>query len=228
MASNISAYIYAETAEGEYTEVNYATYSVLQYILGQLKKNDPALTTVMSDILVMGAKTQLYMGVNTNALVTDLATAEGYTLTPTAFTTIDAANQQAVTGDRTTGTDWKAISLAFGASTEIVFKFETDNLEGLKVKVSVAGRDTYYDAKDLPMDGNRYVVYFPGVRSYEYEEKVVATFERDGVQVGSTFEYSVNTFLLKNYENTGKYSSSAIDLMKAIYIYGESIAKYFA
>jgi uncharacterized protein YkuJ len=228
MAENITTYLYAETAEGEYTQVIYETYSVLQYILGQLKKKDPALTTVMSDILYMGAMTQLYMGVNTNKLVTSLAEAEGYRLTPTAFTTMDAENQQAVTGDRTTGTDWKAISLAFGASTEIVFKFETDNIEGLKIKVNVAGRNTYYDASELTKDGNRYVVYFNGARSYEYEETVTATFERDGVQVGSTFVYSINTFLLRNYQNTGKYNANAINLMKAIYIYGESIAKYFA
>ena len=203
-------------------------YSVLQYILGQLKKNDPALTTVMSDILYMGAMTQLYMGVNTDQLVTDLAEAEGYTLTPSTFTSIDPSlNQQAVTGDRTTGTDWKAISLAFGASTEIVFKFETDNIEGLKVKVTVAGNDTYYDVSELTKDGDRYVVYFPGVRSYEYNETVTATFERDGVQVGSTFVYSINTFLAKNYESA-KYDANAKELMKAIYTYGDSIAKYFA
>ncbi len=230
MASNIAAYLYGETADGEYTLVKYETYSVLQYILGQLKNakaaNNTALTTVMSDILVMGAKTQLYMGVNTNALVTDLAAAEGYTLTPTAFTTIDAVDQQATTKS-TDGTAWKAVSLAFGASTECVFKFETDNLEGLYVKVSVAGQDTFYKASELTKDGNRYVVYFPGVRSYEYEETITATFERDGVQVGNTLTYSINTFLLRNYEKA-TYSAEARDLMKAIYIYGESIAKYFA
>ena len=230
MASNIAAHAYVETAEGEYTEVVYDTYSVLQYILGQLKKNNAALTTVMSDILYMGAKTQLYMGVNTNELVTDLAKAEGYTLTPTAFTSIDPSlNIQAATGEKDSTVDWKSVSLAFGASTEIVLKFEATDLEGLKVKITVEGNDEefYYDASKLTMDGNKYVVYFPGVRSYEYNAVVTATFERDGVQVGRTFTYSVNTFLARNYQSS-TYSATAIDLMKAIYIYGESIAAYFA
>ena len=192
-----------------------------------MKKGDAALTTVMSDILYMGAMTQLFMGVNTNELVTDLASKQ-YTLTPSKFTSIDPSlNIQAVTGDKDATVDWKSLSLAFGASTEIVFKFEATDLEGLMVKVEVAGRVYYYDPSELTKDGNKYCVYVAGVRSYEYNEVVTATFERNGEQVGRVITYSVNTFLARNYQNSS-YAGAAAELMKAIYTYGESIAAYFA
>ena len=145
---NIEAYLYGETAEGEYTMTSYLEYSVMQYIVGQIKKNDAALTTVMSDILYMGAMTQIKQNYKTNALVTDLVTAMGYTLTPSTFTSIpdDVKVKTIVSGDRTTGTDWKTVNLALGATTELKFGFETDNLEGLTVKITVAGQTYSYDA----------------------------------------------------------------------------------
>ena len=228
MQDNIEAYVYAETAVGEYSRNCILEYSVMQYIVNQLKKNDAALTTVMSDILYMGAMTQLKQNYKTDALVTDVVEAMGYTLTPTAFTSIPSdVNVQAVTGDRTTGIDWKSGSLAMGASTEVILKFAADDIEGLVAKIEIAGETYEYNVAELPMEDGRYVIYFDKVRSYEYDEVITATFEKNGEQVGSTLTYSINTFLYRNYESA-KYGDADKNLMKALYTYGVSIAKYFA
>ena len=231
IASNIDAYCYAETETG-FVMNKRLGYSIQAYCEGQLKSANAELTTVISNMLVMCAKTQLYMGVNTDNLITDVFADNGYTLTPTAFTTADKGlNVQAITGDRTMGTDWKAGSLVMGASTEINFKFETDNLEGLKIKVNFAGEDKYFDAKELETEvasngKTRYIVNVNYVKSFQFNEVVTATFERNGEQIGSTVTYSVNSYLVNNYDNT-KLGASTRDLIKALYVYGVSAAEYF-
>jgi hypothetical protein len=228
MANNIEAYVYAETAEGEFSMNKILEYSVMQYCINQLKKNDAALTTVISDVLVLGAKTQVYQNYKTNDLVTDLVEEQGYKLTPTAFTSIDASlNKQTVTGDRTQGTDWKSASLLMGSSTLVALKFESDNIDNVVVKVVVAGEERTFTKDDFTMDGNRYVVTLDYIKSYQYDELITATFEVDGVQIGSTLTYSINSYLYRNAENE-KQPEIARDLMKALYVYGVSIAEYFA
>ena len=226
IANNIAAYCYAETADGFVMNKREA-YSIKEYCTSQLSKNDASLTTAISDLLVMCAATQVYMQVNTDALITDVIEAEGYTLTPTTFASIDSSlNVQAITGDRTTGTDWKSGSLVLGASTEMNFKFETDNVEGLQIKVTIGGVDTYYNANELKMDGNRYVVNINYITATQFNETVTAVFLRDGVQVGSTVTYSINSYLYRNYNNSG-VSEASRALCKALYNYGVTIANYF-
>ena len=230
IASNIDAYCYAETADG-FVMNKRLGYSIQAYLEGQLKSNKAELTTVISNLLVMCSKVQLYMGVNTDNLIYDTFINNGYNLTPTAFSGVDTSlNVQAIVGDRTTGTDWKAGSLVMGASTEINFKFETDNLEGLKVKVVVGnGEAKYFDVADLETETTsngktRYIVNVNYVKSYEFNEVVTATFERDGVQVGSTVTYSVNSYLVNNH---AKSTGNTKALIEALYVYGMSANSYF-
>ncbi|MBP1549349.1 MAG: hypothetical protein J6A05_05035, partial [Oscillospiraceae bacterium] len=236
MQENIEAYAYAETAEGEYTMVSYLEYSIMQYSINQLKKNDAALTTVISDVLYLGAMTQIYQYEQGNipavgVLVTDAVMAEGYTLTPTAFPTDGIPsdlNVAEVTGDRDTGVDWKAGSLSMGAKTIVNLKFKADNIENLMIKIEIAGETYYYEASKLAIeaDTGRYVVAFDMVKSYQFNETITATFERNGEQVGSTMTYSTNSYLCRNYADA-KHSDNARNLMKALYTYGVSIKEYF-
>ena len=233
MNDNIAAYIYAETADGEYSMNKILEYSVKTFCINQLKKNDPALTTVISDVLEYGAKTQLFMNYQTDALVTDLVEAEGYKLTPTAFPANgipSSANVQALAGDRTQGYDWSSGSLQMGSSTNIILNFTAADTDSLVIKAEMEGQEPeYYDAsKFVEQGGVNYTLYVDHLRAYEYNEKVTFTFEKNGTQVGSTLTYSINTFLYRNYTNTNKFDQTARDLMKVIYTYGVSVANYWS
>ena len=226
MQENIEAYVYAETAEGEYSMNKVLEYSIKQYCINQLKKNDAALTKVISDVAYMGAMTQIYQNYQTDNLITDALEAAGYTLDKTAFAGIPTDTIQNVAGDRDTGIDWKSGSLSMGSTTIVNLKFEADSLDGLTVNVEIAGRTYSYTEKDFTIDERgRYVVAFDKVNSYEFGEVITATFEKDGEQVGSTLTYSTNSYLARNYTNTA-HSEAARELMKALYTYGISIKAY--
>ena len=236
MNENIAAYLYAETAEGEYTVVNVAKYSVKQYCEKQLAGDDAGLKTVVSDVLTYGAAVQVYLGHKVDELITDIVKADGYTLTPTGFTKITGCDKQkVVTGNVEADTAWKSAALSMGSATELVAKFASNSsLEGLKIKVMIDGYDepVYFDANECTYEYNdngelRYIFKLGIVRSYEYDNKITLTFERDGVQVGGTLEYSINTYLQKNYTKTS-LGDATINVMKALYVYGSSVANYFS
>ena len=225
MSKNIVAYVYGVNGDGEYVRNVYNTYSVMTYCINQLKKNDAALTKVISDVLVLGAETQKVMNQDVNALVTDLVMAEGYTLTPTAFTSIpDSAYKQAMSGTADANVDWKSAGLSLGGSTEMVLKFVANDLTNLQVKVVIDNLTYYYDADDFAYEASsgRYVLNLNQITVLQFDVPVIATFEVDGVQVGRTLQYSINTYLQKNYTN----AAYPTDLIKALYVYGKSVTAY--
>ena len=228
MAENIVAYVYAETEDG-FVMNKKLEYSIMEYCISQLKKasSTPAYKTLISNILELGAATQKYTGYKTDALVTDLVRAQGYTLTPTTFTGVSSEYEIAnpVTGDTTSGTTWKSGSLVLGAATQIKLKFITDNTEGLVVKVNVAGKNYYFNPEELEMEGDRYVVIISTLTSVQYGEVVTATFERNGVQVGSTLTYSVNAYIYNKHDTANNLNERA--LLKVLYEYGTYVKSYY-
>ena len=241
MNENIAAYLYAETSEGEYTVVNLAEYSVKQYAVNQINKGDADLTTVISDVITYGAAVQQYLGYKTDELVTDAVASAGCTLTPTAFAGITGSvAQKADVGTVEATTAWKSASLSMGSTTELVVKFaaaSANDLEGLKIKVVVDGYDEplFFDASKCSSEVNsngdtRYVFNLGVVRAYEFANKITFTFERDGAQVGGTLEYSINTYLQNNYQKTEAdgFNANTINVIKALYTYGASVAAYSA
>jgi hypothetical protein len=226
MAENIEAYVYAETATGEYAMNKIVEYSVMQYCINQLEKNpDDVFRTAISDVLQLGDANQVYEGYNTDSLVSDLVEAKGYTLTPTAFTSVDASkNVQSLTGDRTQGTDWKSAGMLLGSNIKVQLKFESNNIDNVTVKVNVAGEDRYFTAEDFTKDGNRYVVTIDYLTSKQYDEVITGTFYVDGEQIGSTLTYSVNSYI---YRNVSSATGAKAALLKAIYVYGETMKAFF-
>ena len=199
-------------------------------ILSQFKKGDAALKTVISDVLTLGAMTQLYTGYKTNELITDIVkNEEGLTLTPTAYTSIPAeCDKQLITGDKDAGTDWKTLSLLMGSSTQIKFTFVCDDIENTTIKVNFAGEEKIFTSEEFQYDAEsaRYFIVIDYVQSYMFDEVVTATFVRDGVEFGRVVNYSINTYLYKNAEKASQ-AEAARNLMKALYVYGVTIANYF-
>ncbi|MBO5313333.1 MAG: hypothetical protein J6B29_05140 [Clostridia bacterium] len=227
MNDNIEAYVYAETENG------YSMNKILEYSVKQYCKNKfNEMPVVISDLVVMGAMTQRYINneIADEDLITNIMAAEGITLTPTAFSSIDASkNVQKVLGDRDTGTDWKGAALTMGANTLVELKFETDSLDDLTIKVVVGGVEYFYTGDQITVDtkdANKRVVTLDFLSSVQYDEVITATFIRNGEQVGSTLTYSINSYLYRNAENTA-HGENALNLMKALYVYGETMYSYF-
>ena len=229
MQENITAYAYAINENGEWVRNVRDGYSVQAYCESQLKAStSPVLTTAISDILVMGAMTQIYSGYKTNALVTDLVEANGYTLTPTVFTSIDASeNVQQLTGTKDTVTDWTGGSLRLGDSTKMRLTFKTDTIENVQIVIKIDGVETTYDAKDFVNNeegvAGRYDLVIDTIKVLQFNSTVEGVILKDGVQVGRTMYYSINSYLYRNYN-----ANTAVgNLCKALYNYGVSISEYF-
>jgi hypothetical protein len=234
MADRIDAYLYSETADGEYSMNKVENYSVMQYAINMINKSSTTDSekTAMADLLVYGAKTQLYVGYRTDKLVTDLVAEQGITLNPSQLDKIpDSANVQSLTGDRTQGADWNSGKLVFDDATFVKLIFTASDemvSNGLVAKIEVAGTTKYFDVSELPKDEKgRYVITIDYIAAYQFNETITATFEIDEAQVGSVLTYSINSFLYRNYDKTDKPKVET-DLYKALYLYGESVKKNYA
>ena len=232
MNENIVAYVYGINKNGEYERFVYSNYSVVTYCVNQLKKStiSASLRTAISDLLVLGAETQKYLNPNVSAdeLPTTIVKNLGYTLTPSTFTTIpDTCNKQLMSGTRINTTDWRAVSLMLGEQTLVQLKFISDNIENVTVKVFVPTAlnpnksvEYEYGYEDFIYDEeiDRYVLEFEQLSAIQYDTALTAKLYVNGEEIGRTLQYSINTYLWKNY--------NSLDVAKALYLYGESIKAY--
>ena len=227
MQEKITAYAYGLTANGEWVLNVRDNYSVQAYAEGMYGYNSK-LDTVLSDLLVMGAKTQLYMNYKTDALVTDLVEANLKTkLTPSTFNGIDSSlNVQKLVGTKDAVTDWTSGTLELGSSTKMVLKFKTDSIENVEIKITIGDRVETYTKDNFTYDAstNRYELVLSTITVLEFGTTVKGIILKDGVQIGREMNYSINSYLATSYSGT----STAAELVKALYLYGESVNAYFA
>ena len=75
----------------------------------------------------------------------------------------------------------------------------------------------------MPVDGssNKYYLYFNQMKATELDQKITFTIWEGDTQISDTIEYSVYTYVLKNYNNS-KLDENTRNLLKAIYNYGET------
>lgn len=239
MTDKMQIIAYACDANGIESAYEVPSYTVLQYLVSKFKKavanNDEKQVTMISDILALGAQSQIYMGHKASEaeLATTLATAQGCVLTPTTF--IKPSTDDVVKGwvDRTefdySNVNWKNYGLLLGNSTKLQLQFEATDLTGITAKVSVAGVDTgiVYNLSEVavkdPATG-RYNLTVEGIKVLAYNEEVSARFyDADGNQIGSTIYVSVNTFIAVNYD---KKNAEQQAMLEKIYNYGKSVAAY--
>jgi hypothetical protein len=222
IGDNVCATLYAYV-EGYEVSVQIAEYSVLKYCDNQLKKStiSAELRTILSDVLVYGAKAQVYSNYLDNGLVTDRVSANSV-LTPSTFTALDSSyNLQQVIGDKNTEIDFKNVALSLGSKVKVKYGITCTNLEADYVfKISVGGEEFTYTTDDLTSDanGNLYLE-FDRLRAIMLGEKITATIWDGDTQVGRTIEYSVYTYVQKNQNTT---NVAMRELLEAIYNYGES------
>ena len=166
-------------------------------------KNDTALMTLLSDLLVYGAAAQTYVG-DTDALVT-----EGLTLTPS--TNAIPESVFAVTGEA-----FKSVALELGSDVTFVIGVELEG--GDVVTVNFNGKTTTYAQEDLVADENGvYTIKVAGVFATAYAEVLTAEVN------GNTLTYSVNSYI---NEKANDENANLAALVAALNNYGASAAAY--
>ena len=226
MGDNICSTLYA-TVDGYEVSLQFANYSLLAYCDNQLKKSNLSATlrTQLSDVLVYGEKTQLVTGYKTDALVTTLLSPTS-TLTPSTFpdSLDESLNLQKVLGDADARVYYSAVNLSLGSKMAVRLTVVCNDTSLFTYKVNISGREYTYTGEDLvPVDGssNKYYLYFNQMKATELDQKITFTIWEGDTQISDTIEYSVYTYVLKNYNNS-KLDENTRNLLKAIYNYGET------
>ena len=220
MGDTITATLYA-TKDGKTVSVTDSSYSIKAYCIYLLNNyRDAETTALVSDLLVYGAKAQLYANYKTDALVTD-----GLELSASSFTELDETkNLFALSGNESDKVGWSAAGLYLKNDMALRLIFTAQSLEGLTVEITVNGKTTVYGASDIVADSQgRYVVYFDGMMADELDTAVTAVLKLNGEQVGQTLTYSVATYI---YHMQNSDDTALAELVKAIYNYGCSAKKY--
>ncbi|MBO5262517.1 MAG: hypothetical protein J6B45_05675 [Clostridia bacterium] len=234
MADLVTATVYAEK-DGVISANSYSNYSVKTYIVNQLNKatSSATLKTMLSDLLILGAKTQIYQNYNKDNLMT--ADVEDI-LTPSTYAGVpaDAFVQAMIVNDEDTRAiaDWKSVSLTFTDAMALQFKLAIDpnELENIEIKVTVpvfngTDRVETYTAEDFTYSASedRYILLVENIKASQYGQTVVGDIYHNGVQISRTVNYSVNSYIQKNQDNT---NVALRDFLRAAYLYGESVFAY--
>jgi hypothetical protein len=235
MADNVTATVYAEK-DGVVSANSYSNYSVKTYIVNQLAKsgNKAELKTMLSDLLILGAKTQIYASYKADQLMT--ADVDASLLTPSTYNGVpdDEFVQEMIVNDEATRAiaDWKSVSLTFKDAMSIQFKLAIDEaaLDDIVIMVYVPvyngeTRVDTYTSEDLTYSASedRYILYVDNVKASQYGQTVVGDIYYNGEQISRTVNYSVNTYIQKNQDST---NVALRDFLRAAYQYGESVFKY--
>lgn len=223
IGENIKATLYATNEYGEQVSVCVKEYSVLTYCTNKLKSStDAKFKTMLSDLLVYGAAAQKYSGYKTDALVT--AGLESI-MTPTEFSSVDAsANKQQLTGTADASAKWRSAGLLYENAMAMYIKFAATDISNLEVHITINGETEIYTKNDFILDSDGYYkIYYRGIYFTEFDDAVVATFHRNGAQIGQTLNYSINTYV---YKNQNHQDQATRELMRATYNYGASAYTY--
>lgn len=221
MGDSIKATLHA-TVKGERYTDTVANYSIVKYCSNILEKTaDADLITLISDLLVYGAKTQLVQNYKTDKLVT-----EGLELTPSTFPGLDESfNKLTQQGQASADVAFTAVSLKLSSKMTLCLTVKTDDPSAYTYHVNVAGVEKVYTAEDLVDAGNgKYYLYFDELKATCFDETITATIRSGNETVGRILTYSVNTYVQKTH---GTAEGAMRELLEAIYNYGNS-ARAFA
>ncbi|MBQ7398256.1 MAG: hypothetical protein IJW09_05460 [Clostridia bacterium] len=219
MGDNISATVYATVGDIE-VSFTQANYSIKQYCKNQLSKTtDNELKALLSDLLVYGEKAQSYQNYKTGELVT-----ADMTLYPSTFVTLGAEyNKQTVIGDKNATIDYGGAGLYLSNNVAIRYTINTFTPEKYTYEITIKGNTRTFTAADLQyVSEGKYYLFFDGIMATEFDEVVTAQIKQDGVLVGRTIEYSVNTYIQKYQDDASTLGA----LLRAVHNYGNSATAY--
>lgn len=231
MNDTIYATLYAslngETAAGKTVE-----YSIAEYCCNTLEKYSPAdypaereLRRLIVDLLKYGAKSQLYTNHNTESLVTDALTE-----TQLSWGTYgDPANIMSVLDREYAKVEnplavWKGAGLNLTDTIEVYLVLETDDINGLEVKIEGSDFQTaIIPSSKFTAENGRYLVTFNGLNAGQLASDIYATVCKDGTAVSNTVRYSVESYAAAKLNDA---DARLVELVKAMVNYGRASYNY--
>ena len=221
MGDNICATLRATTADGKKVFAVKESYSILQYCENTIRRypdNEP-LQTLLADILVYGAACQEYTGHNADKPVTEgIDTSKASSFTPPSLTDFE------LTGAADPAYGWISAGLQCGSKIAMFFTLHTATPETTTVEVTINDRTYTYNLANAQKNAaNNYKIIFQNFNATEFGEIATVVMKNNGVQVGQTLTYSVNSYVC-SMQNDG--NEKLANLVRAIYNYGESAKKY--
>lgn len=222
MGDSITATLYA-TVEDELQQVSIENYSVREYCIHQLAKDDISaeLRTLLSDLLAYGAAAQTYMNYNTEALVN---TGDDI-LNPTYsnFTALSGLSAS-FEGDASEDVYWTGAYLTLTDSVAMTFRFYTADAEELVITVRIGDEEqTFTSFKMVEGQEGIFEITVDDIAATQFGDTVTASFNLWDEDMGNTLSYSVNAYVCAK-QNDGNIALS--NLVKALYNYGVSASAY--
>lgn len=222
MGDSITATLYA-TVEDELQQVSIENYSVREYCIHQLAKDDISaeLRTLLSDLLAYGAAAQTYMNYNTEAL----ANIGDDIINPTYSTFTEPSGlAPQFEGDASEDVYWVGAYLTLTDSVAMTFRFYTVDAEELVITVKL-GDETRTFTSFKPVEGQDgvYEIIIDDINATQFDDAVTASFCLWDEAMGSTLSYSVNTYICSK-QNDG--NDALASLVRALYNYGTAAEAY--
>ena len=207
------------TFNGKVYKAEEYSYSVATYCYNRLaKSSDAKFKRVCVDLLNYGAAAQTYFSYNTENLANAALTDEQKTFGSTEYS--------ALTDNRTNSgeyTDYgvKAFNLVYEEVIKVLVAVEAKDLNGVVAKVTLDGKVYEIASSEftpLTIGGVQcYAFYFTNILPNQTRSVFSVTLEKDGVAVGNTMTYSIESYLARQIPRTT--NAAYKDLM-------ESTAKY--
>ena len=217
LGDNICTTVYA-TYQGMEVSVCQPNYNLRDdYCLVMLPQVEPAVKTLISDLMVYAEKSQIYQNYRTDALVT--AGVEG--LTPRTFAPLGAeSNNWNFDGTYVPGVCFDNVTLQLSGKMTVVVYMTLDDVNKYTFTAEVNGRVTTYKPEDLVDLGVcMYSLSFDDLKASAFDEVITFSMLENGVVINEQMEYSVNSYI---YSAQDLVSGDLLELIKAIYNYGNA------
>lgn len=221
MGDNISATLYATVDDMQvtYTHANYSVVTYLDRLLDKGVEED--MFTLISDLLVYGAASQVHVDYKLDALVTDLITHE---IAPSTFPGVDViTNRFALNGEETANDVTSAgINLSNRVVMRLGFTITDSDRSKYTVKIVMSDKEYTYSASDLYYSDGKYWLNFSEYYACQFDSLATVCLMEGQTQVSRTLTYSVNSYIARNADADGDYAQ----LLQAVYNYGATAKEY--
>ena len=229
MKAPITATVYG-TYQGQ--EYSYTmTYALTTYAYNQLgKTTDATFKTLLADLLNFGTAHQQYAGhelenlINAQMTEAQKAAASSYALDnlndiqDTKYAVIDNPTAKFNSG-----------SLVYLNAVVVRLIFTCADTTDASLYITCDGEEYTIPASEwVPVSGytDRYQYDFSALMAKQMSSAIHATILRNGAAISNTLQYSIETYICRNINNTD-HSEVLRELLKYTIYYGNSAAAYF-
>ena len=208
------------TFNGEVYKSAEFSYSVAQYCYNRLvKSSDAKFKRVCVDLLNYASDAQVYFNYKTDALANAQLTEEQKAFGSTSY---EVLSDNATNSGAYTDYGIKGFNLVYEEVIKVLVAVDAADLDGVVAKVTFDGTVYSVPSSEFVKNGSFYVFYFTQILPNKQRTVFSVTLEKDGVAVGNTRTYSVESYLARqiprttdaNYkalmESTAKYSDACI------------------